>query len=322
MERVIAALRAAPGSTWVSGAVIVALIVALESAALLAVRPAGWDPLALLPSSVQEVVAEIDQAGELELAARQLVVSTLGSVLGLVGFAVVAGIATIALAELDTHGRAPVRVVLRRFGGRLGAVVGLALLWVATIALLTALPPLTLLVLGPRTSWPAVLWLAVLAGAVSLAAAFWLLPGIALAVPCAATPSPAPPASPSLVARSFVRPRERFREASREGSRGHPISSLRAGFDLACGHRWGVVGVWLLTTIVVSLASHAVAVPFSWLTSVLDAGAAPGTLDLVASSATAELVALAGAVVSAAVTVPLGSLVLAALASDLRQQPS
>lgn len=283
MERVLGAIRAAPGVVWTFGGVVIGVLALVEAVVVAALdlpgrleRLPGWhgdDGAAWLdPSTSAEIVAALGQA----------VVSTLGWVVSTCATALLTAFAAVALAELGAGRRPSVAGVWRDVRPRLGGVLALALALVGTIALLVAAPAvLAGAVAGVGADGLAVAVALVVLAAMCVAVAFVVIPPLVLAVP-------------ALV-------------SSRESA--GVRAAMRRAWRLADRHRWGLVGIWLLTTIVLSLAGGVVAAPFGWLgTVVLDGGA---------GTSAAAWVSLIGASVSAAVTAPIGALVIAAVHDDL-----
>lgn len=285
MDRVIGAIRAAPRVTWTFGAVIVAVLGVVQGLVGMAIGlPARLDALADGPWG------ELDTAAELAALIGQAVVSTLGWIVSVVATAFTAAFAAVALGVLDGAGAPTVRGVWRAVRPRLGGVVALALLLVGAVALGAALPVLAGVGVAAAGAGPGgVAGVVAVAGIAVVIAQVRVLPALALAVPWLVTGE------------------------GGGGGDGGPGAALRASWRGVRGARWALVGIWLLTTIVLSIASGVVAAPFGWLATVLASTGAGATHP----GALTGAVALLGGVVSAAVTAPIGALVLAAVQADL-----
>lgn len=282
MDEVIAAIRWAPRVTWAFGGTIVGVLTLVQGA-----LAAGLGLRRYVETLHPGDLADIDS--QLSMIAASAVVSVLAWVTGLLASALCAGVAAVVVGHFRRAGddRATTSppsagTVWAELRPRVGGALGLALLLAFTIAALAAVPLVWLVALAASQAW-----LLAFGGGVLLllgvaVAAFWLLPVLAVALPEHVTPSGG---------------------AGTGGAIGRSARLVR-------GNRWRLVGVWLLTSIVLALANGAVSTPFGWLSTMLT-GVGDGTWTAVAW--------ILGSAVSAAVTAPIGALVLALVHTDLRR---
>lgn len=284
VDESIAAIRWAPRVTWAFGGAIV-LVLTLAQGAL----AAGFGLRRYVEALHPGELADLDS--QVTLIAASAVVSTLAWVTGLLASALCAGVAAVVIGRFrETYdgerasGPPPspgsVWAALRP---RVAGALGLALLLAVTVGALAILPiGVAAIVLAFAGDWAQALVGGTLLLAVAAAGAFWLLPILAVALPEYVTPT------------------------------GGPGGAIARSARLVRGNRWRLVGVWLLTTIVLSLANGAVAAPFGWVSTMLTG---------VGDGSWTALMWVLGSAVSAAVTAPIGALVLALAHASLRPDP-
>lgn len=263
MERVIAAIRTAPRSTWAFGAIVVAVVGLLE---LLLTRLVPVDHLL-------DGVLDLDSWGaeattEVSLLTAQAVGAALAAVVGAAATAVVVAFTARTLANVAAGERSDVAGTWRALRPRVGGLLLLVLLAGVVVTACLVLPTLALALLGDLVGGPALVATGAVVGLVAgLLAAVRFVPAVVLAIP------------EHAVAASST-----------------PAGALRRTRALVAGERWRLVGFWLLAVIVLGIAGSAVSAPFSWLGAMVS----PGSLttwavigSIAASAVTAPLGALA-----------------------------
>ncbi|PWD52138.1 hypothetical protein C8046_17300 [Serinibacter arcticus] len=279
MDRVIAAIRTAPRSTWLFGVLVVLALGALELLAT-ALLPFGGIADLLVATGTGGEAWQDEALSEVHVLAGQLVTSTLASVVGAVATTVIVGWTARSLALAAPGASASPSPTWRALRPRLGGLLALMLLTVLVVTAAVAVPAL-LVALAVGTGS---VGLVVLAAALGLAGTVAVLvrfaPAVVLALPEHATTDPAA---------------------------GGPGASLRRAAGLVAGERWRLVGIWLLTVVVLTIAGGVVSTPFTGIGTYL----APDSL---------ALWSVLGSIVASAVTAPLGALVLSLVHTELAER--
>lgn len=228
-----------------------------------------------------DVAVPPDAGAEIDAMLSQALVSTLGALTSVLGTALLGAVAAVTLRQVATRGRADVRGVWRTVRPRVPGVLAIAALVVVLLTALVAAVAGAVVLAGALGGVLVAVGAGVLATTAALVAAARVLPVLALAAPQLGV-SPAPGVA----------------------------AALRAATVLARGTRWRLIGIWLLTTITLHIAAGVVSSPVAFVASLLPATSGP---------VSGWVVAVLGGTVAAALTAPIGALVLAVVHADLAE---
>ncbi len=268
VDDAIEAIRRAPAVTWTFGAIVVAILGVVEIAVALA---AGVLSRGLLPQQWTDQLPP-DVGTEIDLLIGQTITSTLAAILGALCIALIAGLVARSVIATDSAPR--IREAWAMVRPRVGGVLAIALLLVLLVAGPVAV--VALLTLGAiAVAGPAVGTLVGVLAAVAAVIAVGLV-----AVPVVLIAGPEYATSTASIRGTLARAR-----------------------ILVRGQRLRLVGIWLLSTIMLAIASGVTSAPFNAIGAITGSGQA--------------IWQIIGSIAAAAVTAPIGALVLALVHHDL-----